>query len=137
MKNKILIVDDTHLYQVMLASVVEKLGFEAKTCGDGAEAIPILTQHHADYVAVLLDIYMPLIDGISTLGHIRSNWPNIQVIVISGSDDGKDEKSARQLGVLGFLKKPLKAETLEEKVEKLLSGLISTNETPAKKPIAT
>lgn len=124
MKNTILIVDDTHSYQTLLAAMVRRFGFEAETCGDGAEALPLLAKQHDKYVAVLLDIYMPMIDGISTLGHIRSNWPNLPVVVISGSDDSTDEASTRQFGVFGFIKKPQETETLQAQLEPLLSGLV-------------
>lgn len=120
MHRSILIVDDAPLYQEMLKAIVEKLGFIAEICGDGSQAIPLLTANHGAYAAVLLDIYMPEIDGISTLGHISSNWPQLPVIIISGSDDTADAKSAAGLGAHGYIKKPFQPQQILTTLQTLL-----------------
>jgi CheY-like chemotaxis protein len=123
MKNTIVIVDDTQLYQAMLKSSVEKLGFDTLLCNDGVQAIKCLEQHNASVAAVFLDIYMPQIDGISTLGHFRSNYPDLPVFMITSSEDAADKKSADGLGAAGFIKKPFAAETIHETIKALLGNL--------------
>lgn len=120
MKKTILIVDDAPTYRAMMEATVKELGFETVVCDDGARAIPLLTKKHPMFSAVLLDVCMPLIDGISTLGHIRSNWPNLPVVIISGSNDSSDEKSATQLGILGFVRKPFQPDELSKSLEAIL-----------------
>lgn|GEM_PF-5418503 len=88
---------------------MEKLGYTSESCVDGSEAIPYLSTHSDSVKAVLLDIYMPEVDGISVLGHFRSNYPELPVIIITGSDDAEDEKVAHSLGATGFIKKPFPA----------------------------
>ena len=123
MKNTIVIVDDTQLYQEILKSVVEKLGFDTLLCDNGAEAIKCLEKNIDSVAAVFLDIYMPEIDGISALGHFRSNYPDLPVIMITGSEEASDKRSADGLGAAGFIKKPFAAETLQGAVKELLSNL--------------
>ncbi len=117
----ILIVDDAPLYQATLAAVVKKLGFVAEICGDGSIVIPRLNQDASGVAAILLDIYMPEIDGISTLGHIRHNWPNLAVIVISGSEDSDDKATVLELGAIGYIKKPFAPDAIEARLRSLLA----------------
>lgn len=123
MKNTVVIVDDTQLYQQMLKNSVEKLGFDTLLCGDGVEAIECLKEYNGSVVAVFLDIHMPQIDGISVLGHFHSNYPGLPVFIITGSEDAADKKSADGLGVAGFIKKPFTPESLYEAVKELLDNL--------------
>jgi CheY-like chemotaxis protein len=117
MKNTILVVDDTPLYQDILATIVKKLGYKAKTLGDGGDAIKYLNKNRDSVLMVLLDIYMPQIDGISALGHFRSNFPDLPIVMITGSDDASDEKSSRGLGAVGYIKKPFHPETIKQVID--------------------
>lgn len=125
MNKTVLVVDDSQLFQTVLSTVIKATGFDVVTCKDGAEAIPLLTKEHERFAAVVLDIYMPLIDGISTLGHIRSNWPDLPVVIISGTDDEKDEASARQLGAAGVINKSVSHDELKQSLRDILSDLKS------------
>lgn len=124
MKNTIVIVDDTRLYQGILKNIVETLGFNTLLCDDGVQAIDCLSKHIDAVAAVFLDIYIPQIDGISVLGHFRSNYPDLPVYIITGSEEASDKRSAVGLGAAGFIAKPFDADTIRatisEKLEKLL-----------------
>lgn len=118
-KNLILIVDDCPVYQGSLQFVVEKQGYTTETCEDGMKAM-IRTNTNMDNVAaILLDIYMPEIDGISLLGHLRSKYPHIPVHIISGSTDGDDKMAALNLGAASFIPKPLTEESIAQLVASL------------------
>lgn len=122
MEKTILIVDDSPLCHDILKSVVKRLGYGSAICEDGQEAIRYLSIHSGSVAAVLLDIYMPQIDGISTLGHFRSNYPALPVIVISGSEDDADEKTVNALGAAGFIKKPLILASVHETIRGFLEN---------------
>ncbi len=107
MKDTIVIVEDAPLYQDMLKNYVKTLGFSHKICRDGGEAIEFIKQNIEHITAVLLDIYLPNIDGISTLGHLRRKHPDLPIIVISGSDDLDDKRITLELGALQYFQKPL------------------------------
>ena len=130
MKNTVVIVDDTLIYQQMLKSIVEKLGFEVVLCSDGVEAIACLREHSASVVAVFLDIYMPQIDGISVLGHFRSHYPSLPIIMITGSEDASDKASADGLGAVGFLKKPFSVDSISATIAQLLAQSCADSPTP-------
>lgn len=130
MKNTVLIVEDAPLYQEFLKNIVGKLGYQPVACGDGLEAMDYLKQQHDHLKAVFLDIYMPQVDGISTLGHIRTNYPEVPVIIITGSEDSDDERSAIGLGAIGYIKKPFPPATIVESIRALLMGA-DTSSAPA------
>ncbi len=121
-RNTIVIVDDTHLYQEILKENIEKAGFSALLCGDGVQAIECLEKNHPVVKAVFLDIHMPQIDGISVLGHFRSNYPELPVYMITGSEEEADKRVAGGLGAAGFIKKPFSAENINDIIKSLLSG---------------
>jgi CheY-like chemotaxis protein len=130
MKNTILIVDDERICRAMLEAVVKKLGFEAVLCDDGAAALALLKEKHTSYAAIFLDIYMPYIDGISALGHIRKNWPELSVVVISGSEDEEDERVVMQHGAIGYIRKPIQPAVIYSNLKNLLGALVSADTLP-------
>ena len=122
-KNTILIVDDCPIYQSLLQKLVEKAGFLAESCTDGMQAMIRTNSNMENVAAVLLDIYMPEIDGISMLGHLRSKYPALPVYVISGSDDPDDKTGVLALGAAGYIAKPMNSEAIEVLTQTLLQTL--------------
>lgn len=111
-KNIILIIDDCAIYQNALQMLVENAGFSTEHCTDGMQAM-IRTNTNMEHVAaVLLDIYMPDIDGISILGHLRSKYPDLPVYIISGSEDPDDKTGVLALGAKGYIAKPMNGDAV-------------------------
>lgn len=80
-KNKILVVDDTQMYQTIYKTKLMAEGFEVKVAGNGAEAIKILLSEEA-FELVLLDLTMPLMDGFKVLQAIKENPKLASIIVV-------------------------------------------------------
>ena len=78
----ILIVDDEPSILQTLSGLLADEGFEVTTAANGYEALKIIDAESPDLV--LLDIWMPGIDGIETLKEIKKENPTIQVIIITG-----------------------------------------------------
>ena len=83
----ILIVDDEPSILHSLSGLLSDEGFEVTTAANGYEALKIIEAESPDLV--LLDIWMPGIDGIETLKEIKKENPTIQVIIITGHGDRK------------------------------------------------
>jgi DNA-binding response OmpR family regulator len=122
-KDTILIVDDSPLYREMLKAIVEKEGYKADLCSNGHEALIRIREISDSTLAVILDLYMPELDGISVLGNVRHHFPDLPAIVLSGSDDSDDEVAARKLGARSYLHKNLKIEQLQAAISELMSEL--------------
>ena len=118
----ILIVDDDKLVRESLSSALEGAGYQVVTATDGNEALATLQREACDLV--LLDIMMPVRDGIETLRDIRRSWPRLPVLMISAGDRwGWTEvlRLSADLGATDTLAKPFTASKLLERVSRLLA----------------
>ena len=101
----ILIVDDEPSILQSLSGLLSDEGFEVLTAANGYEALKIVDTAFPDLV--LLDIWMPGIDGIETLKEIKKNNPYMQVIIISGHGTIETAVKATKLGAFDLIEKPL------------------------------
>jgi len=101
----ILIVDDEPSILQILKSMLSDENFEVITASNGYEALKIIEAESPDLV--LLDIWLPGIDGIETLKEIKKNTPYIPVIMITGHGTIETAVSATKFGAYDFIEKPL------------------------------
>ena len=101
----ILIVDDEPSILQTLSGLLSDEGFEVSTAANGYEALKCIEAESPDLV--LLDIWMPGIDGIQTLKEIKRGNPLIQVIIITGHGTIETAVKATKLGAFDFIEKPL------------------------------
>ena len=101
----ILIVDDEPTILKSLIGILSDEGFEVSTAQNGYEALKIIDAESPDLV--LLDIWMPGIDGIETLKQIKKDNPFIQVIIITGHGTIETAVQATKLGAFDLIEKPL------------------------------
>ncbi|MCP4746996.1 MAG: sigma-54-dependent Fis family transcriptional regulator [Desulfobacteraceae bacterium] len=101
----VLIVDDEESIVQSLKGLLSDEGFEINTASNGYEALQQIENETPDLV--LLDIWMPGIDGIETLKEIKSKHPYIQVIIITGHGTIETAVQATKFGAFDFIEKPL------------------------------
>jgi two-component system nitrogen regulation response regulator NtrX len=106
----ILIVDDEQSIRESLSGILHDEGFSTLTAGSGEEAINMLNEEKPDLV--LLDIWMPGMDGMETLGKIREIHPDQLVVMMSGHGTIETAVKATKLGAYDFIEKPLSLEKL-------------------------
>ncbi len=104
-KGKILVVDDEKSIQNALQDILEDEGFTVFTAGSGEEALKFIHEEIPDLV--LLDIWLPGIDGLETLTRMKASFPDIAVIMISGHGTIETAVQSTRLGALNFIEKPL------------------------------
>ena len=120
-ENFILIIDDDELYLDMAKVILErKLPCKVLTANNGLKGIEIMRKHSIKLV--LLDIVMPLMDGLKTLELIRENarFKNIPVIMLTASTKREDVTRAASLGVTDYVSKPFIPDQLIGRVNKNL-----------------
>lgn len=98
----LLIAEDQEINAEMLKAKLESLGFRADIAENGRQALRMLENNH--YAAVLTDINMPIMDGVTLLKNIRQRYGAIKVFAVTGDDDVKTDTS---FGFDGHLKKPV------------------------------
>jgi two-component system nitrogen regulation response regulator NtrX len=104
----ILVVDDESSISQALSGILSDEGYETLTAPNGYEALKLIEEEVPDLV--LLDIWMPGMDGIETLQEIKRTNPFLQVIIISGHGTIETAVKATKLGAYDFIEKPLSIE---------------------------
>jgi two-component system nitrogen regulation response regulator NtrX len=104
----ILIVDDEPYILQSLGGLLSDEGYEVLTASNGYEALKIIDAQSPDLV--VLDIWMPGIDGIETLREIKKNHPFLPVVIITGHGNIETAVTAIKLGAFDMIEKPLSIE---------------------------
>jgi two-component system nitrogen regulation response regulator NtrX len=110
MTRAVLIIDDEESIRQSLRGALGDEGFKVETSGSGKEGLELIRNERPD--VVLLDIWMPEMDGVETLRQIKSEWPDQPVIMMSGHGNIETAVRATKLGAFDFVEKPLSLERL-------------------------
>ena len=101
-----LVVDDDDLQCEFVSAVLERIGAtQVFTANDADRACSLAQQHKPDFV--LLDIYMPQVDGWALLDRLRRIQPGIVAIMVTGSHTPADFGKSMDQRVDGFCNKPV------------------------------
>ncbi len=128
MKN-ILIIDDEQSIRESLKGILQDEGFRTLFAESGEEGLALLKEESPDLV--LLDIWLPGIDGLETLQNIRQDFPELLVIMMSGHGTIETAVKATKLGAYDFIEKPLSLEKVLLSIENAMKvgQLVEENRT--------
>ena len=106
MLGRILIADDEPLIRMDVREILTEAGFEVVgEAEDGIDAVELARKLSPDIV--LMDVKMPIMDGITAAKMIHGNDPNVAVILVTAYDDAQIVEKAVQYGVIGYIVKPI------------------------------
>jgi UDP-3-O-acyl N-acetylglucosamine deacetylase len=125
-KGHILIVDDEPSILRSLEGILADEGFRVAQARDGESALRCVQEHSCDLV--LLDIWMPGMDGIQTLQQILALKPGLCVIVMSGHGNIETAVKATKLGAFDYLEKPLSLDSVLSAVHTAFEHICKTRE---------
>jgi DNA-binding NarL/FixJ family response regulator len=118
---RIVVVDDHSLFRDGIISLLEAGGHTViGQAGDGLAAVESIRGLNPDLV--IMDIKMPVMDGIEALRQIKSSWPQVKVIMLTVSEDEANLVDAVRAGADGYLLKHLNAKDFLEMVNGLERG---------------
>jgi two-component system nitrogen regulation response regulator NtrX len=115
----VLVVDDERRVRESVRAILEDEGYSVLEADDGESALNKVAEDRPD--AVLLDVWMPGIDGIESLKGIRQQDQDLPVIIMSGHGNIETAVSATKLGAYDFLEKPLSLDRLNLVLRNALS----------------
>jgi UDP-3-O-[3-hydroxymyristoyl] N-acetylglucosamine deacetylase len=118
--NKVLIIDDEKQILESLSSILKDDGFQVFAAGEGREGISLFDTVKPDIV--LLDVWMPGLDGLQVLKMIKDKEKDAIVIVISGHGTISTAVEAVKMGAYDFLEKPLSIDKVLEVISRGLAG---------------
>ncbi|MBS1852417.1 MAG: response regulator transcription factor [Acidobacteria bacterium] len=107
-KVNVLIVDDNTGIRRLLRRAIREVTEAIWECTDGAQALASYSDHHPDIV--LMDIRMPLIDGLEATRQIRRFDPAARVVIVTDYDDDDLRRAAMEAGACGYSLKENAAE---------------------------
>ena len=123
MEEFVLIADDDPALSRLMKTIVEGEGYLAATVNDGKEAYSAL-RSGANFVAAIVDINMPYIEGAELVKFMRSDkrFVDIPVIIITGDRDPRATAKALSSGAVGFLPKPFTNQQLRTALKALTAS---------------
>ena len=123
-RGRILVVDDEVSVRESVRLVLDQAGYEVIEAEDGARAMETVQSgdNPSRLDAVILDLYMPKIHGQEVIFFLRSKFPTIPIIVLTGKPDVPDIIRSFDEGVVDFLVKPVHPDNLLGAVAKAVQG---------------
>ena len=110
--HKVLIVDDDHALADLMTMLLQLEGFQAEAAYSGQQALEMIKSEMP--AAVVLDVMMPVVDGLAVLRQVRedSQTANIPVLMLSARTDFETQEQFLAAGADAYLTKPADAPTL-------------------------
>lgn len=109
--HNLLIVDDDETIQRLLSMAAKDHGWRPVLAGSGLEAVDLMSP---EIEAVILDLSLPGMDGIATIGHLHEKSPDVPIIMLTGTNDAETAVQALKAGATDYLTKPFALERLFE-----------------------
>jgi diguanylate cyclase (GGDEF)-like protein len=119
-KDTVLIVDDESINRRILKKILSS-DYDVLEAADGSTALRILKGCGDEISAVVLDLFMPGMDGYEVLRHISSEHSNLPLLVATGSQDQETEEKCLELGAWDFVGKPYKPAILTLRLHNILA----------------
>jgi PAS domain S-box len=118
---RILVVDDEDAVRQTAALILERFGFTVVSAANGREGVDLFARTPADFRLVLMDLTMPVLDGIEAFNEIHGLSPDTPVILMSGYNRHESAERFAGRGLAGFVQKPFEATRLAETIAAVLT----------------
>ena len=119
-KNKVLIVDDNPVNQKLFKILLQKLGYEEDIASNGKEAVDKALRK--EYDVCLMDVNMPVMNGIEATKEIRKDKPTLPIIAITALAVQKDKEECLRAGMNDFVTQPVTIEDLKQKLQEWIGS---------------
>ncbi len=123
-------VDDEDMVREVARDLLAELGYDVDSVASGQEAVRMIQAAPERFDLVILDMVMPGMDGLETIGCLRRIRADLRVILVSGYDSDEKIRRALQSGYVEFMQKPYKINDLANLVRRILQSEKSPPATP-------
>lgn len=114
----ILVVDDEEAFRYMLSSLIGKAGYAVDTAVDGIAAINAMQSKLYD--VILCDLRMPKVDGVEVLKFAKSNFPTVEVVMLTGVSDVRTAVECIRIGAYDYITKPTTTDELLAAIQRAI-----------------
>lgn len=115
---KVLLVDDEQTVVTVGKRMLQVLGYEAQTALTGAEGLEIFSQCPREWLAVILDMSMPEMDGPQLARGMREIRDDVPILISSGYGPQEVQRRFEGHGVSGVIQKPFRVEDLSRAIRR-------------------
>jgi len=119
----LLLVDDEEEFITTLAERLQLRNLPSRYALNGDQALQLVAASAPD--VIVLDLKMPGLDGLEVLRRVKKEYPQVEVIILTGHGAEKDEDEARRLGAFEYLKKPVEIAELTLLIQQAFQFKIS------------
>jgi DNA-binding response OmpR family regulator len=119
---RVLLVDDEPSVRTVAMRALGRLGFEVTEASGGLQALRIFGEAPEEYVAVVLDLTMPDLDGEKTLHRLRAIRTTVPVLLTSGYGEQALSERFPDMPDVGFIQKPFSLDALADRLRVLLES---------------
>jgi len=105
---RVLAIDDNEEFRNLITELLQPLGFDVHAVGSPVKALEKFTQEKDTFQLVLLDYYMPQLDGAKTFEWLKKLNPNVKVIIVSGAEELRLRQILAQHPIDGYIRKPFR-----------------------------
>jgi two-component system, cell cycle sensor histidine kinase and response regulator CckA len=119
-RGTVLVAENEQFVLRLLEQVLSKRGFQVLLAADGQEAIETYCRHKTEIDVVLLDVGLPKVDGLNVFYKMKSENPDVRVIIVSGFLEPELRTKMHQAGVQHFIDKPYMLDQLVETIQSLI-----------------
>lgn len=129
MRNKVLIVDDSKFNRQVLKNILEE-DYEILEAENGREALGIIEDQMKEIAAMLLDIVMPEVNGVTLLKMLKEKdyLNEFPVLVVTSEQDVELVAECFDYGISDFIRKPVNTDFVKQRVQKLVDLYLQKNE---------
>jgi two-component system, cell cycle sensor histidine kinase and response regulator CckA len=120
----VLVVDDEASVREIIKVSLEASNYRVMTASDGIEAIAIYARYRSEIQVILLDLMMPSLDSVSTIGALQRIDPNVSIVVMSGLAANEPIKNMSDVNVQAFLAKPFTSQALAQTLHRLITDRV-------------
>lgn len=123
---KIIVIDDEPYILLMIKKMLENEGYDVELANNGKEGLEQIRRDPPDLV--ITDIVMPEKEGLEMIREVRSRFPEMKIIAISGGgrlDSGEYLEPARHFGAARILRKPFQKKDMVAAVSELLNNSVN------------
>lgn len=114
----ILVVDDDPTVREVLVDYLRAAGFEVRSCGDGAQALAMVTDQHPDLV--LLDLSLPGMDGLEVFRRLRQTDGSLPVVMVTARSEEPDRILGFEVGADDYVAKPFSPREVVLRVQSVI-----------------
>jgi CheY-like chemotaxis protein len=107
---RVLAIDDNEEFRCLITELLRPLGFDVHAVANPVKALEKFTQEKESFQLVLLDYYMPQLDGAKTFEWLKKLNPDVKVIIVSGGEELRLRQILSQHPIDGYIRKPFRVQ---------------------------